>query len=83
MRKKPTTAQLVARIYRKQLEVQHDLENQLASVRLDVAAFRHQHGEQLARLIANQSKMLKHVDHFALRLAPLDEVNRYMARPLK
>lgn len=99
---KPTTWQLAHRIYRKQLEMQHDMVNQLSLLRLDVQrvhrfvdsfqaslstveSLRLKQDQQLDRLIANQSMMLKHVDNFARRLAIptlLDEASRFMSQPL-
>ena len=81
---KPTTAQLVARIYRRQIE----LSEQLAALNDSLVVFeglRVKQDAQLDRLIANQSRMLKHVDNFAYRLT-LEDVrgaDRFMAAPMR
>ena len=81
---KPTNAQLITRIYRRQLE----LAEQIAAINENVTVFkglRMKQDEQLERMIRIQSTMLKHVDNFAYRLSIptlLDEASLFMAKPL-
>ena len=89
MPKKPTQAQIVNRIYRKSLD--HDSElrlvnEELYSIRLmqqEITGYQKLFSDQLDRLISNQSRLISHCDSFAKRLSPLDQVNRFMSRPLK